>query len=73
MRRNQHIEILPLSTGCLGQCTYCKTRHARGHLGSYDPDVLVARLEAAVRDPQVGGCTRRSGHLPARRSVDIMQ
>ena len=26
----RHVEILPLSTGCLGACTYCKTKHARG-------------------------------------------
>ena len=32
VRRNQHVEIVPLSTGCLGACTYCKTKHARGGL-----------------------------------------
>lgn len=37
IRKNQYVEIIPLSTGCLGSCTYCKTRHARGKLGSYDP------------------------------------
>lgn len=30
IRRNTHVEIVPLSTGCLGKCTYCKTKHARG-------------------------------------------
>jgi threonylcarbamoyladenosine tRNA methylthiotransferase CDKAL1 len=34
IRRNRLVEIIPLSTGCLGACTYCKTRHARGKLGS---------------------------------------
>lgn len=53
VRRNRHIEILPLSTGCLGACTYCKTKHARGQLGSYDPAELVARAAAAAADPQV--------------------
>ena len=53
VRRNRHIEILPLSTGCLGACTYCKTRHARGALGSYAPSALVAALRRAVRDPAV--------------------
>ncbi len=50
VRRNPLVEIIPLSTGCLGSCTYCKTRHARGVLGSYDPDAIVARVESAVRD-----------------------
>eukprot|EP01068_Selenidium_serpulae_P016796 Selendium_serpulae@DN6323_c0_g1_i1.p1 len=34
IRRNPLIEIIPLSTGCLGSCTYCKTKQARGVLGS---------------------------------------
>jgi hypothetical protein len=53
VRRNRHIEILPLSTGCLGACTYCKTKHARGQLGSYDLDALVQRSQHAAADPQV--------------------
>ena len=28
---------------CLNQCTYCKTKHARGELGSYQPEDIVAR------------------------------
>jgi len=53
VRRNRHIEIIPLSTGCLGNCTYCKTKHARGELGSYDPDAIVARAKTAAADPEV--------------------
>lgn len=53
VRRNPHVEILPLSTGCLGACTYCKTKHARGHLGSYSPEVLIQRVKHAVADPLV--------------------
>ncbi len=43
VRRNPLIEIIAVSTGCLNQCTYCKTKHARGDLGSYPPDEIVAR------------------------------
>jgi len=53
VRRNRFVEIVPLSTGCKGACTYCKTKHARGELGSYDPEALVARVRAAVADPDV--------------------
>eukprot|EP01025_Chloroclados_australasicus_P031033 TRINITY_DN3131_c0_g1_i1.p1 TRINITY_DN3131_c0_g1~~TRINITY_DN3131_c0_g1_i1.p1 ORF type:complete len:530 (+),score=31.12 TRINITY_DN3131_c0_g1_i1:150-1739(+) len=53
VRKNKHIEIIPLSTGCLGSCTYCKTKHARGKLGSYSLDVLVQRVQQAVSDPDV--------------------
>ena len=30
---------------CLNQCTYCKTKHARGELGSYPPEEIVARAK----------------------------
>ena len=53
IRRNAHIEIVPLSTGCLGRCTYCKTVHARGALGSHPPGAIVARVAAAAADPSV--------------------
>ncbi len=45
VRRNPLIEIIAISTGCLNQCTYCKTKHARGDLGSYPPEEIVARAE----------------------------
>ena len=35
VRRNPLIEIISVNTGCLNQCSYCKTKHARGELGSY--------------------------------------
>ena len=53
IRKNPYVEIVPLSTGCLGACTYCKTKHARGDLGSYPMDALVSRVRTAVADPLV--------------------
>eukprot|EP00271_Cylindrocystis_brebissonii_P022639 TRINITY_DN8790_c0_g1_i1.p1 TRINITY_DN8790_c0_g1~~TRINITY_DN8790_c0_g1_i1.p1 ORF type:complete len:899 (+),score=109.62 TRINITY_DN8790_c0_g1_i1:300-2996(+) len=50
VRRNRFVEIIPISVGCLGACTYCKTKHARGHLGSYPVAELVSRVEAVVRE-----------------------
>lgn len=50
IRKNALVEIIPLSTGCLGSCTYCKTRHARGKLGSYDPKAIVNRVKTSVED-----------------------
>ena len=48
------MEIVPLSTGCLGACTYCKTVHARGKLGSYDPEALLRRVAQASTRIAVG-------------------
>lgn len=40
--------ILPIAQGCLGDCSYCITKFARGRLSSYDPDELVSRFDAIV-------------------------
>ncbi|MBA0808718.1 hypothetical protein Gohar_024433, partial [Gossypium harknessii] len=48
VRKNKFVEILPINVGCLGACTYCKTKHARGHLGSYTVDSLVERVKTVI-------------------------
>ncbi|KAJ4965567.1 hypothetical protein NE237_017416 [Protea cynaroides] len=50
VRKNKFIEILPINVGCLGACTYCKTKHARGHLGSYTVDSLVDRVRTVISE-----------------------
>ena len=50
IRRNPLVEIIAINTGCLNQCTYCKTRHARGELGSYSPEEIVARAEQSFNE-----------------------
>jgi len=36
-------------TSCLNQCTYCKTKHARGELGSYAPADIVDRAQQSFQ------------------------
>ncbi|XP_002969909.2 threonylcarbamoyladenosine tRNA methylthiotransferase [Selaginella moellendorffii] len=50
VRKNKFVEIIPINVGCLGSCTYCKTKHARGHLGSYKIEALVKRLQGVVSE-----------------------
>ncbi|XP_059620265.1 threonylcarbamoyladenosine tRNA methylthiotransferase [Phlebotomus argentipes] len=50
VRKNPLIEIIPINSGCLNQCTYCKTKHARGDLASYDPEEIVDRARQAFRE-----------------------
>lgn len=50
VRKNKFVEIVPINVGCLGACTYCKTKHARGHLGSYTVENLVGRVRAVIAD-----------------------
>lgn len=49
IRKNRLIEIIPINTGCLNNCTYCKTKHARGDLGSYQPGQVVDRARQAFQ------------------------
>jgi len=48
VRANPYVEIIQLSEGCLGSCTYCITRKARGVLVSYPADKIVGRVREAV-------------------------
>ncbi|XP_013114514.2 threonylcarbamoyladenosine tRNA methylthiotransferase [Stomoxys calcitrans] len=50
VRKNPLIEIIAINTGCLNQCTYCKTKHARGDLASYSPNEIVDRAKQAFEE-----------------------
>ncbi len=50
VRRNPVVGIVPISEGCLGECTYCKSRFARGKLVSYDPDAIVRQVVSDVAE-----------------------
>lgn len=43
IRKNPLIEIIPINSGCLNACTYCKTKFARADLVSYPVDEIVER------------------------------
>lgn len=42
--------IIPISTGCLGGCTYCITRIARGRLRSFPEDYVVGRMRRLIEE-----------------------
>lgn len=48
IRKNPLIEIIPISTGCLNECTYCKTKQARGQLGSYPIEMIIERVKSVL-------------------------
>lgn len=50
IRKNPLIEIISINSGCLNQCTYCKTKHARGDLMSYPPNEIVERAQQAFNE-----------------------
>ena len=44
----QLIRAIPIAEGCLGSCTYCGTRFARGRLRSFSMDSITAAVQRAV-------------------------
>ncbi|KAF5153262.1 Threonylcarbamoyladenosine tRNA methylthiotransferase domain protein [Theileria parva strain Muguga] len=50
IRKNKLIEIIPISTGCLGSCTFCKTKHSRGVLNSYEIESILDRVESCISE-----------------------
>jgi len=53
VRKDSYAEIITINAGCLGSCTFCKTKSARGKVVSYPIDDIVAR---AVQVAQDGVC-----------------
>ena len=49
-RFNPIIEIVPISLGCTGNCTYCATKFARGRIRSYQVKDIIEQIEFAVKD-----------------------
>lgn len=53
IEKNVHsetIEIIPISRGCLGNCSYCITKVARGNLKSYSSDSIIKRMKFALEN-----------------------
>lgn len=42
--------VLPVSQGCLGNCTYCLTKKARGDLSSYSLDAIEAKAKVLLAE-----------------------
>lgn len=47
-KKNNLIEIIPVNEGCLGSCSYCKTKQARGNLVSYSIEGIKQAMKKAI-------------------------
>ncbi|KYH37801.1 MAG: hypothetical protein AYL29_003630 [Candidatus Bathyarchaeota archaeon B24] len=43
------VGIVPIAQGCLGNCSFCQVKLARGRLRSYPPDMVVEEVRRALR------------------------
>ncbi len=50
IRKNSVIGIVPILTGCLGDCSYCIVPQARGKLKSYNPEEIINEILEALKD-----------------------
>jgi len=48
LRKDRLAETITINAGCLGSCTYCKTKLARGQVISYPIEEIVARARLAA-------------------------
>lgn len=42
------IDIVPISRGCLGNCSYCITKFARRQLKSYDESAIIDQIKRSI-------------------------
>ena len=49
-RFNEYIEILQISEGCQGECSYCCTRFARGRLHCFPPKTILKQIQKAISE-----------------------
>ncbi|MEM2122736.1 MAG: tRNA (N(6)-L-threonylcarbamoyladenosine(37)-C(2))-methylthiotransferase [Candidatus Bathyarchaeia archaeon] len=49
-RLNPFIDVIQVSEGCLGCCSYCCTRIARGRLHSYPLNLILEEISRSARD-----------------------
>ncbi len=50
LSHNKVVDIIPISRGCLGNCTYCITKFARKSLKSYDISLIVNEIRKSVNN-----------------------
>jgi threonylcarbamoyladenosine tRNA methylthiotransferase CDKAL1 len=50
IRKNSIIEIIPISEGCLSNCSYCKTKMSRGELLSYPKEKIISQFKSAISE-----------------------
>jgi tRNA A37 methylthiotransferase MiaB len=48
IRKNPLTHIAPIASGCLGSCTYCIVKRARGGLTSFPADAIIDDAHAAL-------------------------
>ncbi|MDP6671351.1 MAG: tRNA (N(6)-L-threonylcarbamoyladenosine(37)-C(2))-methylthiotransferase [archaeon] len=46
---NPFVSIIPIAKGCVGECTYCSVKAARGQLESFSEKILLKKFKQAAQ------------------------
>jgi MiaB-like tRNA modifying enzyme len=49
IRKNKTIHIQPISTGCLGNCSYCIVKRARGEIHSFSSEGILRDVKTSTK------------------------
>ncbi|MFP4045809.1 MAG: tRNA (N(6)-L-threonylcarbamoyladenosine(37)-C(2))-methylthiotransferase [Candidatus Aenigmatarchaeota archaeon] len=52
VRDNKYVDICEVAQGCLGDCSYCQVKFAKGNLKSYEPNQILKE----IRQSRNNGC-----------------
>jgi MiaB-like tRNA modifying enzyme len=52
IRRNPIVAIVPILSGCKGECSYCCVKNAKGELFTYPEEMILEEVKNSVK----GGC-----------------
>jgi len=52
-RFNPFVEIIPIAQGCLGNCSYCITKNARGSLRSLPEEKIIKEMKKVIKSNKV--------------------
>jgi len=50
IRKNNVIDIVQISTGCLGNCSFCQVKIAKGKLFSYPTDLILKQIKQGLKN-----------------------
>ncbi len=50
VRKNKVIDIVQISDGCLGNCSYCSVKFAKGRLFSYPIESIIKDIESSLKE-----------------------
>ena len=50
IRKNPVINIVPISSGCNSNCTYCCVKLAKGKLFSYPKELIIEEIESSLKE-----------------------